>query len=253
MAGNTEPTMLLKTLQHNWAQGGETMEALMESAVKRDADLILIQEPQGEKEKDSTRSHPSFTFIKGEESAVLKCWIAVNWVSWCRVTELKNLVKGCRNYVQVIEVVPPGRDAIIIANVYDQEDRTKKSRRAQDSVWGEIIKYRRVIIAGDMNTHIKMWNPKAMYSRNHAFWEWLIEEEDLFVWNMEEATKMGPGAMNHSIIDLTLSSPNIELDWCLLDEEATGSDNEVLLWGVLGTPPARADTSAETTGWDISG
>jgi len=40
---------------------------------------------------------------------------------------------------------------------------------------------------------------------------------------------MGPGAMNHSVIDLTLSSPNMELNWYLLDEEATGSDHEVIM------------------------
>ena len=52
------------------------MEALLESAVKRGADLVLIQEPRGEKEKDGTRSHPSFTFITGDGAN--KCWIAVN-------------------------------------------------------------------------------------------------------------------------------------------------------------------------------
>jgi len=54
------------------------MEAALESAVKRGADLVLIQEPRGEKEKDGTRSHPSITFIKGEEGVAVKCWIAVN-------------------------------------------------------------------------------------------------------------------------------------------------------------------------------
>jgi hypothetical protein len=39
---------------------------------------------------------------------------------------------------------------------------------------------------------------------------------------------MGPGAENHSIIDLTLSSPNVELNWYLLGEEATGSDYELI-------------------------
>jgi len=104
-----------------------------------------------------------------------------------------------------------------------------------------------------MNAHCKMWNPRATGSRNHTFWEQLNEEEDLFVWNMEEATMMGLGAENHSIIDLTLSSPNIELNWCLLGEEATGSDHELIAWEVLGTLDPRVDTSMKTTGWDISG
>jgi len=34
---------------------------------------VLFQEPRGEKERDSTRSHPSFTFIKGVEDVAGKC------------------------------------------------------------------------------------------------------------------------------------------------------------------------------------
>ena len=63
---------------------------------------------------------------------------------------------------------------------------------------------------------------------------------------------MGPGAMNHSIIDLTLSSPNMDLNWCLLGEEATGSDHEVIVCDVLGSPHPTDITSIETTGWEIS-
>jgi len=154
----------------------------------------------------------------------------------------------------VVEVVPPGGDAIVIADVYDRhEGRDEANRSAQRAAWGEIAKHRRVIVAGDMNAHSKMWNPKATYNKNHTFWERLITEEDLFVWNTEEATRMGPGVMNHSIIDLTLSSPNMDLNWCLLVEEATGSDHEVIAWEVLGNSHPTAITSTETTGWNISG
>ena len=84
------------------------MEAVLETAVKRGADLVLIQEPRGEKKKDGTRSHPSFRFVKGEEGVGAKCWIAVNKASRARVTELKDLTRESGNYVQVVEVVLPG-------------------------------------------------------------------------------------------------------------------------------------------------
>jgi len=90
-------------------------------------------------------------------------------------------------------------------------------------------------------------------NKNLTFWERLITEEDLFVRNTEEVMRMGPGAMNHCIIDLTLSSPNMDLIWCLLVEEATGSDHEVIAWEVLGNSHPTAIMSTETTGWDISG
>jgi len=138
--------------------------------------------------------------------------------------------------------------------VYDRhEGRNEANRPAQRAAWGEIAKHWRVIVARDMNAHCKMWNPKATYSKNHTFWEQLITEENVFVWNNEEATRMGPGAMNHSIIDLTLSSPNMDLNWCLLGEEATGSDHEVIVCDVLGSPHPTDITSTETTGCDISG
>ena len=54
------------------------------------------------KEKDSTLSHPSFRFIRGEEGVPAKCWIAVNRASKCRVTELKEMTRECGNYVQVV-------------------------------------------------------------------------------------------------------------------------------------------------------
>ena len=166
MAGHTGPPVLLKALQHNCARGGQVMEAVLETAVRRGADLVLIQEPRGEREKDSTRSHPSFTFIKGEQGVAAKCWIAVNRASWCRVTELKELARECRNHAHVVEVIPPGGDAIIIANVYDRhEGRDETNRPAQRAAWGEIAKHRRVIVAGDMNGHSKMWNPKANYNK----------------------------------------------------------------------------------------
>jgi hypothetical protein len=47
MATNQEST-LLKTLQYNCARGGQVMEAVLETAVKRGVDLVLIQEPRGE-------------------------------------------------------------------------------------------------------------------------------------------------------------------------------------------------------------
>jgi hypothetical protein len=107
-------------LQHNCAAGGQMVEAVLETAVRIEADLVLIQKPRGEKEKDGTRTHPSFTFIRGAQQDPAKCWIAVNWASRCRVTELKDLTKDYGNYVQVIEVTPLGRPTIVIANVYNQ-------------------------------------------------------------------------------------------------------------------------------------
>jgi len=131
MAGLRGPPMLLKALQHNCVWGEQVMEAVLESAVKREVDLVLIQEPWVEKERDSTRSHPSFTFIRGKEGLAVKCWIAVNKASRCRVMELKDLAGESGNHVQVVEVTLTGGDAIVIANIYDQHEGSEENRPAQ--------------------------------------------------------------------------------------------------------------------------
>jgi hypothetical protein len=66
------------------------------------------------------------------------------------------------------------------------------------------------------------------------------------VWNTEDATRLG--GKNHSIIDLTLSSPNVELNWSIAEyKEATGSDLEVIIWEILGQG-AVGGVSKDTTG-----
>jgi hypothetical protein len=73
----------------------------------------------------------------------------------------------------------------------------------------------------------------------------------LVVWNTEEATRLG--GPNYSIIDLTLFSPNMELNWSIAEEkDATGSNHEVIVWEIHGLG-ALGGVSKDTTGWDISG
>jgi len=58
------------------------------------------------------------------------------------------------------------------------------------------------------------------------------------------------GADIYSIIDPTLSSPEVELNWSM--GPATGSDHKLLQWEVLGAAHHGDATSTEMTGWDIS-
>jgi hypothetical protein len=108
-----------------------------------------------------------------------------------------------------------------------------------------------VIITGNMNAHSTVWNGRATGRRNSVFWEELVEKQELVVWNTEEATRLG-GA-NHSILDLTLSSPNVELNWSIAKyRDTTGSDHEVIVWEILEQGLAAGGVSKDTTGWDIS-
>jgi len=243
-------------IQHNCAKGGQMVEAALDTAVHLGADLVLFQEPREAGKKDSTRSHDSFRWIKGEEGLAPKCWVAVSKTSKWQVTEVKDLARRCDNYVQVLEVTRPGQRRMIVVNVYDQVRTSDRTRPAQNALW-EVIMHRetRTIVAGDMNAHSRMWNARVSNTVNRSnatFWEGLIENNDLTIWNTEDATRLGKGATNHSTIDLTLPTRNLELNWAIAgEEEATGSDHEMIVWEVLGCGTSNSGTSNKTTGWDI--
>jgi len=176
--------------------------------------------------------------------------VAINRESQCQVTELKDLIQDCANYAQALEVKPPSGASIIIVNVYDRRwQGGSEERLAQWANWKAITRHSQVIITGDMNAHSQMWNGRATSRQNAPFWENLISDQSLVVWNSEEATQVGGD--NHSIIDLTLSSPGDKLNWSIDSEEATGSDHEVIMWEILGGTPNSRDSSKEVTGWDI--
>jgi hypothetical protein len=222
------------------------VETLLEMAVKMKADIVLIQEPTTG--KGSTARHDGFRWLKGDKSLPAKCWVAINKASGCRVTERKEGTEGCGNYLQVLEV-KSGQREVTLVNVYD--GKREGQRPAQRGDWGKIMGgAKKVIVAGDMNAHSKMWNPKTKKRRNATFWEGIVEEYGLVIWNSEEGTRVGPNTDSVSIIDLTLSSPDLELNWSLRGEESTGSDHEVICWEILGGKTPGGDV---VTGWDISG
>jgi hypothetical protein len=107
-----------------------------------------------------------------------------------------------------------------------------------------------VVVAGDMNAHSKIWNPRAEKRRNTTFWEDIIEQHGLVIWNSEEVIRSGPNMDRISIIDLTLASPDVEMNCSLLRDESTGSDHEVICWELLGE---EMTGGGKTMGWDISG
>ena len=55
----------------------------------------------------------------------------------------------------------PGMDPVIIANVYDRHTTSERVRPAQRVAWGELAHHWRVVIAGDINAHSKVWNPRT--------------------------------------------------------------------------------------------
>jgi len=166
--------------------------------------------------RGSTARHNSFQWIKKEGGKPARCWTAVNKTSGYRVTELREQAKECVNCIQVPQMMREGDEPLTLVNVYDQRPRGGGERLARQAEWGSIMRVARVVIAGDMNAHCERWSPRTKKRGNALFWEELVEEYELVIWNSEEGTRAGPTTEKTSIIDLTLSSPSVLLNWCLL-------------------------------------
>jgi len=213
-------------------------------------DLVIIQEPTTG--KGSTARHDGFRWIKGEQETQAKCWTAINKAMGCKVTELRGPANKCANCIQVLEVTREGREMVVMVNVYDQRPQEGQKRLVQQADWEAIMAGGRVVVAGDMNAHSQKWNPKATRPRNATFWEDLIEKHELVLWNSEEGTRAGPGANGTSIIDLTVLTPAVTLNWSLLEGEATGPDHEVILWEIIEEGGGKGGQSRVVIGWDIA-
>ena len=230
-------------LQHNVGGNADTLVALMETAVRRKADVVLVQEAP----KFRGSRHPAFEFLwSGRTLIAQRCdsdWTIAMEDKFTRETggdvQVVSLGRrGCKNRV------------VRIVNAYFQgTGRDCRIRQAQLARWDDLL-LEDCIIAGDFNAHSPMWNPACSQRRDARFLEELINTHNLQVLNDERATR--PASTCHSIIDLTLATPEVAnfcQDWKILDEdqEATGSDHVVIEW--RWTKPA----SEVTKGWKIKG
>jgi len=136
-----------------------------------------------------------------------------------------------------------------VVNVYDQKIPNSSRRPAEEINWSRLLRGR-CIIEGDMNAHSRMWNVRVgRTTGNTRFWEGIVEDFECRIWNTEEE---GYNAANHSIINLTLSIGDVELNWFITgDEHHTGSDHAVIGWEILGL--GSVATVETVTGWDVSG
>jgi len=212
-------------------------------AVELKAEVVLIQEPR--EGKDGTVSHPGFRNIMKEK----KVWIAISNEAKARIDPVD--IVGGEGYVQTVDITINKRNFRVV-NVYDQKTPNSNRRPAEEVNWARLLRGR-CIIAGDMNAHSQMWNVRAGRRPGNArFWEGIVEDFECRIWNTEEETRWGRNAANHSIIDLTLSIGDVELNWFIAgDEHHTGSDHAVIGWEVLGL--GSAPTVETITGWDVSG
>jgi hypothetical protein len=223
------------------------MENLMQTAIERKTDLVLVQECPTQ----WGRCHPGFEYMwnGGRVMAARR-----RDSRWTFSTE-NNLTREGEGDVQSIAVGCRGRQGRLmrVVNTYCQKKQGERGRPAERARWDAILEGE-AIVAGDFNAHSPRWNPLCGEARDQVFLEDLMDTYGLVVHNTDQATRPSSTTI-HSIIDLTLTSPGLAggvRGWRILGPaDSTGSDHEVIEWeyelGDSLSPGGR-----EVRGWRVS-
>ena len=144
-----------------------------------------------------------------------------------------------------------------MVNAYFQRDgRSGTYRPAERALWDDILGVSRCILAGDFNAHSRIWNPYCTTPRNAGFLENLITTYELQIFNDDHETRPTRERGHlHSIIDLTLATPDASLDmesWTVVedDEQATTSDHVMFEWKWTGLT-MKVDLRWKVRGWAL--
>ena len=128
--------------------------------------------------------------------------------------------------MQILDVQTNTLSNTRIFNIYNGKTGQRPDRRVLDGLdFGTL--YRRTIITGDMNAHHPLWNSNKRPTRADKIVE-LIEEHNYTLLNTpDEPTFLSHNGVSTSVIDLTLTSPDLQdsiRNWAIMDE-TTGSDH----------------------------
>jgi len=124
---------MIRAIQHNCARSYAWTMAALETGVDRKADLVLLQEPPGEKGRIGI-SHPAYEIRKRK-----RVWTAVRKGSGLATDERTHLSRGANDDVMVTDVRRRGENMTRIINVYDQRDVQTGERRARKLNWHRAI------------------------------------------------------------------------------------------------------------------
>ena len=89
----------------------------------------------------------------------------------------------------------------------------------------------RVMLVGDFNAHSAVWNPGTATRRDAAVLEELIEIYELYVNNNSDVPTRPKVSPELSIIDLAITSPEMEAlsAWHVDSEHPSDSDHELIV------------------------
>jgi hypothetical protein len=163
-------------------------------------------------------------------------WTAIRKGSGLVVDEQTDLSRGANDDVIATDVRRRGEMITGIVNIYDQKDvrSGERERPVRQLNWQRVIRQDGNILAGVFNAHSKRWDPRCEVQHDATFWEGMIDKNALEIGNDGRLTNHCTRKDQEGELDINLTLANQPiLRWTILaDDQATGSDHEVIEWEV---------------------
>lgn len=257
----------MRIIQHNCQRNYAVCQATFQVGIDIGAEILCLQEPYlGEK----GMVHPAndFRFSSIGELRQQRVAIGVRRDLGGRIVVETRSDLVDHPYVQAIDIweldsQQKKKRKTRLVNVYDnwvgegqvfRGDRTERRRAIDDIDWNNVIKGRTIIL-GDFNAHSPYGNLACRHRLRADQLETIIDDYGLLVNNdttMATRPKQTPG---HSIIDLTLTIPELDYlpAWTIDPDYVTPSDHELISFDLenMNNTKGPLGVSTATTGWDI--
>jgi hypothetical protein len=157
---------------------------------------------------------------------------------YLKVTQRTDLCKDPD--LQILEISTDLIPSFFLINIYNEHDATSNLYTVPRSL-AHLSLPRRCIITGDLNAHNALWNCQVHTPRRAQELAALIEEQNWRLVNVPDTpTYYYRNGKGSSILDLTLATPHMAeeiTNWAIDDEQATGSDHEVIRFQVVSMHP----------------
>ena len=244
---------MLEIIQHNCRRSGSSFATLMQVAVERGADLVLVQEPPVC--QLFTQQGYNILWTKGRVCTAIR-----KGQSWS-ASLVDRLTREGGGDVQVLEIRnSEGELGARVANVYMAPifGSTGRERPGEGIDWTGVLEDGKGIMGGDFNCHSSRWDHREERERGRdADWTiGVIDEFDLRIINNGTSTYHRHDkekGLYESVIDLTLAGDEVRVsNYKVLKgyQGETGSDHRVISWRIdIGQ--GHNGKQLQEMGWDI--
>jgi hypothetical protein len=228
---DTSISSKIEILQNNTDRIPQAMHTSLELAFKATIDFVLIQEPWIANDNMGTVSHPAYITILPNKKDNIRPRVAIfaRKDTKFSYTARPDIIDDPD--ILILQISGPGLKPIQLINLYNEKGLGNDSDYTVKRSLQYLVPDKRTIISGDFNAHHSWWNSTiSSPTRCEELTPWLGKYGFELKNAKDIATFHRKNAYNHSIIDLTFATKDIEsqIEWYIEEEACTGSHHEIL-------------------------